>query len=170
MTLNQLDLFNPTDTGALFSECGRYRYTLWRRWSEGPSFLAIMLNPSTADEVVNDPTVQRVQIRAKSLGFGRLVVTNIFAYRATDPVVMRAQSDPVGPENDRYITEQAQQAEMIMLGWGNHGAFRNRGQEVLRLLEGLGVVPFCLGLTGSGQPRHPLYVSYQMPLQRCSRQ
>ncbi|OZA02269.1 MAG: hypothetical protein B7Y02_16985, partial [Rhodobacterales bacterium 17-64-5] len=82
---------------AVYSECERYRYLLARVWGPGAKVMFVMLNPSTATEVQNDPTVERCERRARVLGFGAFCVTNIFAYRATDPKVMRAVADPVGP-------------------------------------------------------------------------
>ena len=87
---------------AVYSDCERYRYTLTRTWDEGAGrVLFIMLNPSTATEVQNDPTVERCERRARTLGYGAFRVCNIFAYRATDPRDMRAQADPNGPGNDK---------------------------------------------------------------------
>merc|ERR1711969_489282 len=87
---------------AVYSDCERYRYSLTRVWNPaGDKALFVMLNPSTATEVQNDPTVERCERRARTLGFGAFRVTNIFAYRATDPKVMRAQDAPTGPENDQ---------------------------------------------------------------------
>jgi len=165
MPLNQGDLFSKTATGALFSPCGEYRYTLWRQWDDGPTLLAVLLNPSTADATVNDPTVARVEKRARSLGYSRLVVCNIFAYKATDPFAVKAQNNPVGLDNDWHILEQAGLASKVMVGWGNHGDHLNRGKEVARLLRNAGIAPVCLGSTAGGQPLHPLYVSLSTPLQ-----
>lgn len=169
MSLQQLDLFSPTDSGALFSSCGRYRYTLWRRWADGPAFLAIMLNPSTADATCNDPTVERVQRRAHNLGYGQLVVCNVFAFRATDPQDMKAAIDPIGvPENDRHIIEQAQRAQTVMVAWGAHGNHLDRARQVMTLLKDAGVAAVCLGKTAEGHPRHPLYVGYDTKLEPFS--
>lgn len=145
---------------AVYSDCERYRYLLTRVWAPGPKALFIMLNPSTATEVQNDPTVERCERRARSLGFGAFRVTNIFAYRATDPKVMRAQDDPVGPDNDAAILDSLGWADTVVCAWGNHGLHRNRGAEVEALLRRTNTALTHLGLTGHGQPRHPLYVGY----------
>jgi hypothetical protein len=145
---------------AVYSDCEQYRYLLTRTWAPGRKALFVMLNPSTATEVQNDPTVERCERRARALGFGAFRVTNIFAFRATDPRVMRAMADPVGPENDTAIRESAVWADMILCAWGNHGAHLDRGAVVTNLLRRTEAPLFHLGLTGQGHPRHPLYVGY----------
>jgi hypothetical protein len=118
----------------------------------------IGLNPSTATEVEDDPTVRRCQGYAQAWGYGGLVMTNLFAFRATDPRVMKAAPDPVGPENDRYLLDAARRAGLVMATWGNHGAFRGRSREVVGMLKGEGVELMCLKMTGQGEPGHPLYL------------
>jgi hypothetical protein len=145
---------------AVYSDCERFRYVLTRVWGPGPQALFVMLNPSTATEVQNDPTVERCERRARALGFGAFRVANIFAFRATDPKVMRAEADPIGPDNDNAIAEAAEWADRIICAWGNHGLHLDRGAEVTALLRRRHVSLFHLGLTGQGQPRHPLYVGY----------
>lgn len=145
---------------AVYSDCERYRYLLTRSWAPGPKALFVMLNPSTATEIQNDPTVERCQRRAMALGFGSFRVTNIFAFRATDPREMRAQHDPVGPENDRAILDSLPWADLVLCAWGNHGLHLDRGARVGAMLRQAGVPLFHLGLTGQHQPRHPLYVAY----------
>lgn len=145
---------------AVYSPCERYRYLLTRVWAPGPRALFVMLNPSTATEVQNDPTVERCERRARALGFGAFRVTNIFAFRATDPKVMRAVADPVGPGNDAAIAESAGWADQVVCAWGNHGLHIGRGLAVESVLRASGAALFHLGLTGQGQPRHPLYVGY----------
>ncbi|MBW0158516.1 DUF1643 domain-containing protein [Sedimentimonas flavescens] len=150
---------------AVYSDCEKYRYLLTRIWQEGaPKALFIMLNPSTATEVQNDPTVERCERRARALGFGGFRVTNIFAYRATDPKVMRAQPDPVGPGNDAAIRESLDWAsgagDRVICAWGSHGAHLERGAAVERLLRVSGRDLHHLGLTKSGAPKHPLYIGY----------
>lgn len=149
-----------TRSEAVYSDCERYRYLLTRVWGDGPKALFVMLNPSTATEFQNDPTVERCERRARSLGFGAFRVTNIFAFRATDPRVMRAQADPIGPGNDAAIAESADWADRIICAWGNHGLHLDRGAKVEALLRSSGRPLLQFGLTGQGQPRHPLYVGY----------
>lgn len=147
---------------AVYSPCERYRYLLTRVWNPaGPKALFVMLNPSTATEYQNDPTVERCERRARALGFGAFRVTNIFAYRATDPKVMRAQADPVGPANDAAIRDSAPWADRIICAWGSHGAHLDRGRRVEALLRETGRPLWHLGLTQAGQPKHPLYIGYE---------
>ncbi|MGL4235155.1 DUF1643 domain-containing protein [Tabrizicola sp.] len=151
---------------AVYSDCEKYRYLLTRVWGAGQKALFVMLNPSTATEVQNDPTVERCERRARALGFGAFRVTNIFAFRATDPRVMRAVDDPVGPANDAAILESAPWADKIICAWGNHGLHLDRGAKVEALLRNTGAALFHLGITGQSQPRHPLYVSYDQQPER----
>lgn len=146
---------------AVYSDCENYRYALTRIWDEdGKRVAFVMLNPSTATEVQNDPTVERCERRARALGFGSFRVCNIFAYRATDPKVMRAQEDPNGPENDAAILAACDWADMVVCAWGTHGAHLRRGPEVEQLLRATGKPLFHLGLSKHGHPKHPLYISY----------
>ncbi|MCX8952310.1 DUF1643 domain-containing protein [Ruegeria sp. NA] len=146
---------------AIYSDCEKYRYSLTRIWDpEGRKALFVMLNPSTATEVQNDPTVERCERRARALGFGAFQVTNIFAWRDTDPRKMRAAADPVGPENDAAILDGGQWADQVIAAWGTHGAHLGRGPAVETLLRGTGQSLFHLGLTKDGHPKHPLYIAY----------
>lgn len=146
---------------AVYSDCLLYRYALTRVWdASGPRAHFIMLNPSTATEAQNDPTVERCERRARTLGFGAFRVTNIFAWRDTDPRKMRAAADPVGPENDASILEGCRWADQIIAAWGTHGAHLDRGAAVSVLLRATGLPLHNLGLTRGGHPRHPLYVGY----------
>jgi hypothetical protein len=158
------------DTGgtvseAWYSECSTYRYALTRAWKAGaPRLLWVMLNPSTASELRNDPTVARCENRARSLGFGAFRVVNLFAFRATDPRALRQVADPTGPENDRAVAEAADWADTVLCAWGVHGALRSRDAEVVAMLRRGGHALWHLGLTKGGQPRHPLYLPKEAPL------
>ncbi len=146
---------------AVYSDCERYRYLLTRTWDpDGQRALFVMLNPSTATEVQNDPTVERCERRARALGFGAFRVTNIFAWRDTDPRAMRAAADPVGPDNDDAIAQSCPWADRIICAWGAHGAHLDRGAAVERLLRATGQPLWHLGLTRAGHPKHPLYIGY----------
>ena len=151
---------------AVYSPCQRYRYSLTRVWdTAGTRATFVMLNPSTATEFQNDPTVERCERRARALGFGAFCVTNIFAFRATDPRVMRAEADPIGPGNDAAIQRAALWAKTVICAWGTHGVHRDRGAHVEHLLRATGQPLMHLGLTQGGTPRHPLYVGYaQAPI------
>jgi hypothetical protein len=147
---------------AIYSDCEKYRYSLTRVWDEGGrKALFIMLNPSTATEVQNDPTVERCERRSRALGFGAFCVTNIFAWRDTDPRNMRAAKDPIGPANDDTILKGCTWCDQIICAWGNHGEHLARGQEVADLLAAMNTPLYHFGMTKTGQPKHPLYISYE---------
>lgn len=157
--MDQIDFLR--ETTADFSPCRKYRYRLVRRWGNGPAVMFLMLNPSTADEFTNDPTVERCERRARQMGFSELRVCNLFAFRATEPEEMLVAEDPVGPDNDQAILEEADKVDMIVCAWGVHGAFRGRSSRVVRMLLEAGHTLHCLSLTSSGEPGHPLYLPYQ---------
>jgi len=149
------------DTGANFSDCGLYRYLLWRIWDEEkPRMNFLMLNPSTADERENDPTVERCQRRAMAAGYGGLYVTNLFAYRSTDPAGLSTfRGDPIGPLNNSWILWAARQAKVIC-AWGNHGKLLRRDEEVIRMLRAEKTPLHALRLNAGNIPAHPLYIPY----------
>ncbi|WP_299297674.1 DUF1643 domain-containing protein [uncultured Tateyamaria sp.] len=154
---------------AVYSDCERYRYSLTRIWDPaGQRVNFVMLNPSTATEVQNDPTVERCERRARTLGFGSFAVTNIFAWRDTDPRAMRAATDPVGPDNDAAIAECAGWADQVIAAWGTHGAHLGRGETVATLLRGMDRPIYHLGLSKAGHPKHPLYLPYSQQPQTWS--
>ena len=141
-------------TRARLSACRRYRYALWRVWSDGPQVLFVMLNPSTADERVDDPTIRRCIGFALSWGFGSVAVGNLFAFRTPDPSLLKRSTAPVGRDNDAWLRRLQRRAALTVAAWGNHGGFLERGDAVRSLLAS----PHTLGLTRRGEPRHPLYV------------
>lgn len=148
---------------AVYSDCERYRYLLTRVWDpDGAKVLFVMLNPSTATEVQNDPSVERCERRARTLGFGAFRVCNIFAWRDTDPRLMRRAADPVGPGNDAAIRESCVWADTIICAWGTHGTHLGRGAEVERLMRATNRPLHHLGLTRDGHPKHPLYIGYDV--------
>ena len=154
---------------AVYSRCERYRYALTRVWDpQGARATFLMLNPSTATEVQNDPTVERCERRARALGFGAFRVCNIFAWRDTDPRDLKRAEDPVGPLNDKAILEGAAWSGMVICAWGSHGAHLQRGRHVARLLSGSDAELTCLGETKHGHPKHPLYIGYQKQLESWS--
>jgi hypothetical protein len=141
-----------------FSPCRRYRYTWEMDVLPEPGkglCVFIGLNPSTADENGPDPTVRRCIGYAARWGYGRLVMLNLFAYRATDPKAMMRQTDPVGPENDRFIQEVSNHADLIVAAWGNHGSHLLRSRQVLAVLPHK---LHAIRLTQKWQPAHPLYL------------
>jgi hypothetical protein len=169
---------DPLGRKCVFSDCRRYRYTLWREWDEpemgllglvasgrlkpGSYLMVIGLNPSTADETNDDPTVRRCINFAKHWGFGALCMTNLFAYRATDPEVMKKTMAPVGETIDsntsvncKHLVKCAAGAGMVLAAWGKHGSHLNRAAQVIRMLPPM----HTLGINKDGSPKHPLYVA-----------
>jgi hypothetical protein len=149
---------------AVLSGCGKYRYVLRRslgsalRWYR--PMLFIMLNPSTADATQDDPTIRRCIAFAKREGMTHLTVVNLFALRATDPRELELADDPIGPENDRHISEEvAKHRGCVVAAWGAHQFAKPRAEAVLALYGPL----YCLGKTKAGYPRHPLYVKGDQP-------
>lgn len=144
------------ESEATFSPDGLYRYRLARYFNDkgidGKMLLFIMLNPSTADAVENDPTVTRCINYAKEWGFDGLIVGNVYAYRSTDPKGMKAVPDPVGPENEAYLCDIHTEASMTVCAWGRHGI--SREYRIKELLDG---DLWALKLTHDGHPQHPLY-------------
>lgn len=144
---------------AIISEDGLYRYTLTRDWSSlDPldhgyvNFIA--LNPSTADAKNDDPTIRRCVGFAKYWGYDQFVMTNLFAFRATEPDEMKKAADPIGPLNDYHVVRTAEKADLVIACWGTHGTFMNRGEKVKNTIDCL----MCLQKTKDGHPNHPLYL------------
>ena len=143
----------------MFSPCGKYRYLLWRLPNARANLLGMgMLNPSTADEHADDPTIARCRRIAARAGFANLLVWNLFAYRATAPAELKRAAEPIGRDNDAAIALALGLSRRTILAWGNHASHRGRGEQVqVDCLAGVPVA--ALGLTKQGQPRHPLYLS-----------
>ena len=145
-------------SNALFSPDGTYRYKLLRIWATKKKLACIIgLNPSTADEVQDDPTVRRCIAYAQEWGYGGLWLGNLFALRATDPKKMLFpynHLDPIGEENDEHLREMAERSAIVVGAWGNWGEVASRGKTVIKMFPTIK----CLGLTARGQPRHPLYL------------
>lgn len=141
--------------GATFSQCGKYRYRVWRRWKpSGSAALFIGLNPSTADESRDDPTLRRCRKFAQSWGYGGFTIVNLFAYRATDPTILGKVKDPVGPRNDAWIKKCAKASDIVIAAWGNHGLHAGRGKTVRKFIPEM----YCLRINRTGEPAHPLYL------------
>jgi hypothetical protein len=153
-----------TDTGfreAVYSPCERYRYALTVEWdAQKPRLLYVMLNPSKATEMANDPTIERCERRARALDYGAFRVTNLFGLRETSPTKLRKARRPTGPDNASYVLQAADWSDDILAAWGVHGTHRAQGAEIEGLLRDAGHTLHCLGVTKEGHPRHPLYVAY----------
>ena len=147
----------PIERAASFSRDRRYRYDLRRRWDEGPALTWVMLNPSMADERRDDPTIRRCIAFSRAWGFGALRVVNLFALRTPTPCALLEAADVLGPGGERALRSALRSADAVVVAWGNvHPRLSGRAEEVRRLLP---AEAMCLGVTGRGEPRHPLYVA-----------
>lgn len=143
-----------TESWAVISDCGRYRYELGRRWADGPLLEWIMLNPSTADADADDPTIRRCIGFARQWGFNGIRVTNLFAYRATRPdELCNPYRNPHGPLNHEYLA--AERGPITVCAWGSHRVIEARAN--IDQITGRSAL-MCLGYNKDGQPKHPLYV------------
>ena len=154
---------------AIISPCGLYRYTLVRLWDKDKPYLPfVMLNPSTADATKDDPTIRRCISFAQREGAGGIVVVNLYAFRSTDPKVLRTVPEPVGPLNKTAIfdaaTTAAEAGMPVICAWGAHG-ITPAASDALRKAREFGAVLACLGKTAGGHPRHPLFVRADQPLE-----
>ncbi|AEH39508.1 DUF1643 domain-containing protein [Halopiger xanaduensis] len=141
---------------AVLSDCGEYRYRLSRTWNASkPTVAFVMLNPSTADDVDDDPTIRRCRGFAEDWGYGSIVVANLFAMRSSEPEALHDHPDPVGPENDDHLRAVCEEAEQVVAAWGAKGSFKDRALEVAALLED---ELYALETTKAGHPSHPLYL------------
>lgn len=155
---------NELFRSAVISECGRYRYRLFREWekSEHMPVLWVMLNPSTADAAIDDPTIRRCMAFSKSWGYGAMWVGNLYAFRATDPSMLWSLSaiDAHGPDNAKHLYAMACESAITVCGWGANA----HGRDFAASFKSPGGL-WCLGTTKGGQPRHPLYVKGDTKLQ-----
>lgn len=153
---------------ATFSLCRNWRYNLVRVWDKSlPRCCFIMLNPSIADDKVDDPTTRRVMNMEKKWGYGSHEAVNLFALVSTDPKGLKSFEkifgSPVGPRNDEYIMKAVERASSVVVAWGTHGVFHGRNHDVLNMLHGYNL--HCLGRTKHGHPRFPLYLPKETELE-----
>ena len=141
---------------AILSADRKYRFVLTRIWDETkPTVVFIGLNPSTADEEVDDKTIRKCIGYAKRWGYGKLIMVNLFAFRSTDPYMLKKVEDPVGPDNDSYIQKCVSESNLVIACWGNDGKLLNRDKVLMDSLPNL----VCLKRNKNGTPHHPLYLS-----------
>ena len=142
--------------GANISEDKKYRYSLYRIWDDAlPKVAIIGLNPSTADENIDDPTIKRCIEFVKEWGYGGFYMLNLFAFRATDPSELTKTEDPIGNENSNIILDIISKVEKVICAWGNDGILLKQNKTVLSLIP----KPYCLKINATGEPAHPLYLS-----------
>jgi hypothetical protein len=170
--MSLFDHYLPT---AEISSCGKYRYELTRTFHSGPTLGFVMLNPSTADALIDDPTIRKCRGFAMKHGYGKIQICNLFGLRATDPkdlrFVLNTKQDAIGPRNEHFICKMIDEVETIVLAWGNDSIFHNKAARMQRdrVIQGItdhhnaGSI-CCFGMTVGGNPIHPLYVPYDNAL------
>ena len=171
MDPTQISLFPVyTNSSAIISDCLSYRYLLRRIWDDSlPPLVAGLLNPSTADAETDDATITRLVRRARHIGCGSVVVWNLCAFRSTEPKLLAHVPDSVGPQNLYWVSSAIRDAisrkGSIMVGWGSHNVPSGILRQVRGLIETSNASLLCLGVTKTGHPRHPLYISYETKFQ-----
>lgn len=152
--------------GTVLSPDRHYRYVLERTWdsynTDGGAICFVGLNPSTADETVDDATIRVCRNYAESWGYCRLLMVNLFAFRATKPADMRRAADPIGPENNEWLLKASEASIEVICAWGAHGSFKDRDKEVFKMLHDHRFYKdslCCLAVTNGGFPHHPLRLS-----------
>jgi hypothetical protein len=161
--MGQVQLFADdalAQDGATFTDDRRYRYRLWRKWGMGQTVAFLGLNPSTADESKDDPTIRRCRNFAHAWGFDGMWMLNLYGWRSTDPRALWDGTvlDLIGPGHDESLVDVSRQVAFVVCAWGAFPKAQARGQHVLGLLHSAGVETRALGLTASGFPAHPLYL------------
>ena len=147
---------------AHISDCENYRWILNRKWEDGKSMAFVLLNPSTADHENDDPTLRRCIGFAKREGCGSLTIVNLFAYRSSKPADLKIVEDPIGAENDHYLEQALNSADIIVCGWGGFPMAEKQSLIFKIRFHELGL--YCLGLTQKGAPKHPLYLKQEAPI------
>lgn len=174
--MNDEETYRYQERQTVFSHCRKYRYTLWREWptdqmqdgcNDGERgidnlrgyVMFIGLNPSTADETKDDPTIRRCRDFAQRWGYGALCMTNLFAWRDTQPANMKKAAWPIGADNDHWLLEIAKGAGLVVAAWGTHGTHLYRAVKVKAMFREAGIQLQCIYKTKDGHPQHPLYLS-----------
>jgi hypothetical protein len=151
------------EKGAIISECGKHRYSLWRIWDvDRPIVMFIGLNPSRADAVITDPTITRCVQFAINWNYGGMYFANLFSWRSPYPEDLVTNLNlAVGPECDDHLLTMIDNAEKVVLCWGSWPFISERASKVISLIED----PYCFGLNKDGNPKHPLYLKASSELQ-----
>ena len=156
-------VINDFKSTAVFSSCFDYRYSITQVWNDsGKKLLYILLNPSKATEEISDPTLTRCQNRAHRLGYTQFKVCNLFAFRSTNPNLLKSTSDIIGFHNDEILRKSIRWADSIISSWGSLGTIRERNLAVKKILKDSGKPVYHLGLTKNQQPKHLLYISFDV--------
>lgn len=145
---------------ATISECGKYRYSLVRRWgNKGGLVVWVMLNPSTADSNLDDPTIRRCMKFTERFGHNAMMVVNLFAFRSSDPRKLSDAPSPIGPENHKWVLGALFSGSLLVAAWGALKLpFPEFMKYTIRRLGQEGYTLKCLGKTKNGSPCHPLYL------------
>jgi len=163
--MQQIDLTIPK--GAILSNDRKYRYALWRVWQPSKPFLmTIGLNPSIASELKDDPTITRLQARAYKEGYGGLLMANLCAFISTNPDNLLNNHTAVGEFTGYYLKEMVKLSERQLCGWGSFKGMAKRASEVYKMLPN----PYCLGINADSNPKHPLYIGYDVPMVKYVRE
>jgi hypothetical protein len=153
------------ENDAVISDCGKYRYLLRRTWDHSkPRALLIMLNPSTADAKLDDPTIRSCVRLISGLHYGSMEVVNIFGWRATYPDELPKQADPIGPMNERIVDAAIRRCDVVICAWGANAMAARKSQYLCARIQSVKPGIYCFGTTKSGAPKHPLYVKSGTPL------
>ena len=158
-----MELFSNTEKSAVISDCGKYRYSLTRTWNdELPKVMFVMLNPSTADAMKDDPTIRRCVGFANSWGYGGIIVVNLFAFRATNPKELLSEEHPIGGDNLYYMRKAYDKVDKVVCAWGNKPILRKWFQcksfNESVLVHFIKDKSYYLELSKDGTPKHPLYL------------
>lgn len=154
---------------AVISDCGQFRYILRRSWDiSRPALGFVMLNPSTADASEDDPTIRKCIGFAERMGYGAIVVTNLYAFRSTDPRDLKRAGYLRGPECDEWLLRAAREASLTICAWGAHARDLSRPIDVINMLSGEGIRLRALAYTEDGIPRHPLMLPYACALKEVT--
>lgn len=158
-----------TDSSAIISPCGYYRYRLERTLSgTGPVAAIFGVNPSTADAEIDDQTIRKDLGFAKRLGWSKIIKGNKFALRSTDVRQLRTARAPIGPENDEHLEQIMRDADIHVAAWGPLAklpkSLRYRWRAVVAIADRVGCPLMCWGTAQDGQPRHPLMLAYDTKL------
>lgn len=153
---------------AVISNCGLYRYRLERSFGDGPTLMFVMVNPSTADARTDDQTIRKCIGFASRNGYGRIIVGNKFAFRATDVNKLREAGNPIGPDNDGYLREMMTEADCVVAGWGQLAklpeTLRARWKDIVRMSDAAGQRINAIGINADKHPKHPQMTGYNVPI------
>lgn len=146
-------------SGAVFDQHRAYRFVLWRFWNDAPRVLFVGLNPSTADEYSDDPTLKRCCTFAENWGYGGIYLCNLFSYRATEPEdLIVAKAGALHAANIPAITMATKLVVMTIAAWGD-GVELDKGWKIVAgHIKNIISPSMCFGLTQKGNPKHPLYL------------